>query len=46
MKLMWMGGREEILLKRVSAILIILEIMPEKDSHRLNQSISEEDYCI
>jgi hypothetical protein len=46
MKLMEMGGREEILLERISATLIIQGILPESDSHKLDQPISEEDYHI
>jgi hypothetical protein len=44
MKLMEMGGREEILLKRVATILIIPEIMPERIATSSDQSISEEGY--
>jgi hypothetical protein len=40
MKLMEMGGREEILLERIN--LIIQGILPESDSHKPDQSISEE----
>jgi hypothetical protein len=36
-----MRGREKILLKRVIAIMMILEIM---DSHNIDQSIFEEGY--
>jgi hypothetical protein len=46
MKLMEMGGREEILLKGVSTITIILEILPERmATSSINPSLKRATTC-